>query len=90
MQVINLFNQFQLCGCGGSVSASGGAVSASRIDQTIRTSVTTPSLYQSFNPFTTAPVQGVNWDYAPTFGTAVNRMAYTSPRALRLTFGVRF
>ena len=90
MQVINLFNQFQLCGCGASVSASGGAVNAGRIDQTIRTSVTAPTAYQPFNPFTTAPVQGVNWDYAPTFGTAVNRMAYTSPRALRLTFGVRF
>jgi outer membrane receptor for ferrienterochelin and colicin len=90
MQVINIFNQFQLCGCGASVSASGGAVNAGRIDQTIRTSVTAPTLYQAFNPFTTTPVQGVNWDYAPTFGTAVNRMAYTSPRALRLTFGVRF
>ena len=90
MQVINLFNQFQLCGCGASVSASGGAVNSGRIDQTIRTSVTAPTLYQTFNPFTTAPVQGMNWDYAPTFGTAVNRMAYTSPRALRLTFGVRF
>jgi hypothetical protein len=32
----------------------------------------------------------VNWDVAPTFGTALNRLAYTSPRALRVTFGVRF
>jgi outer membrane receptor for ferrienterochelin and colicin len=90
MQVINLFNQFQLCGCGASVNQSGGAVNASRIDQTVRTSVTTPASYQTFNPFTTAPVQGVNWDVAPTFGTALNRLAYTSPRALRVTFGVRF
>jgi len=90
LQVINLFNQFQLCGCGGSVTANGGAVSVGRIDQTVRTPVTTPANYVTFNPFTTTPVRGVNWDYAPTFGTALNRMAYTSPRALRLSFGVRF
>jgi hypothetical protein len=90
VQVINLFNQFQLCGCGASVSQSGGGVNAGRIDQTVRTSVTVPASYQTFNPFTTAPVQGVNWDLAPTFGTALNRMAYTSPRALRLSFGIRF
>jgi len=90
LQVINLFNQFQLCGCGASVTASGGAVAVGRVDQTVRTSVTMPASYQTFNPFTTAPVQGVNWDVAPTFGTAVNRMAFTSPRALRLSFGIRF
>jgi hypothetical protein len=90
LQVVNLFNQFQLCGCGASVTQSGGGVNASRIDQTVRTPVTTAAGYQAFNPFTTTPVQGVNWDLAPTFGTALNRMAYTSPRALRVTFGVRF
>jgi outer membrane receptor for ferrienterochelin and colicin len=90
VQVINLFNQFQLCGCGQAVTQSGGAVVVGRIDTTVRTPVTTPAGYQTFNPFTTTPVQGTNWDYAPTFGTAVNRLAYTSPRALRLTFGVRF
>jgi hypothetical protein len=61
-----------------------------RIDQTVRTSVTTPASYLTFNPFTTTPVRGVNWDVAPTFGTPLNRMAYTSPRALRVSFGVRF
>ena len=90
LQVINLFNQFQLCGCGASVTQNGGGVNAGRIDQTVRTPITTPAGYQTFNPFTTAPVQGVNWDLAPTFGTALNRMAYTSPRAVRVTFGVRF
>lgn len=90
LQLINLFNQFQLCGCGSSVTQSGGGVNVGRIDQTVRTSVTMPASYQTFNPFTTAPVQGVNWDLAPTFGTALNRMAYTSPRAFRVTFGVRF
>jgi hypothetical protein len=90
LQVINLFNQFQLCGCGGSVQQSGGGVSSNRIDQTVRTPITTPASYQPFNPFTGSPAQGVNWDLAPTFGSALNRMAFTSPRAFRVTFGVRF
>ena len=71
------------------MTQNGGGVNAGRIDQTVRTPVTNRPL-PDFNPFTTAPVQGVNWDLAPTFGTALNRMAYTSPRTLRVTFGVRF
>jgi hypothetical protein len=89
-QIVNLFNQFQFCGCGGTVFVNGGNVQQNRIDQTVRTNVSTPSTYATFNPFTTTPVQGVNWDYAPTFGTALNRFAYTTPRQFRITFGVRF
>jgi carboxypeptidase family protein len=89
-QIVNLFNQFQFCGCGGTVFVNGGNVQQTRIDQTIRTNVSTPATYATFNPFTTTPVQGVNWDYAPTFGTALNRFAYTTPRQFRTTFGVRF
>jgi hypothetical protein len=89
-QIINLFNQFQLCGCGGTVFQNGGATTQTRIDTTTLTSVTTPSRFATFNPFTTTPVQGVNWDYGPNFGKALNRLAYTSPRQFRLSFGVRF
>src|SRR4029077_8196836 len=89
-QGINLFNEFQLCGCGGTVFQNGGATTQTRIDTAILTSVTTPAKYTSFNPFTTTPVQGVNWDYGPTFGTALNRFAYTSPRQFRVSFGIRF
>jgi hypothetical protein len=52
--------------------------------------VTNAALYAAFNPFTTVPVEGVNWAKGPVFGTALNRFAYTSPRELRLSFGVRF
>jgi Carboxypeptidase regulatory-like domain len=89
-QIINLFNQFQLCGCGGTVFQNGGATTQTRIDTTTLTSVNTAAKYAAFNPFTTTPVQGVNWDYGPNFGTALNRLAYTSPRQLRFSFGVRF
>ena len=43
-----------------------------------------------FNPLTTAPVLGTNWNDNANFGTPKNRFAYTSPRAFRVTFGVRF
>ncbi len=90
LQVVNVFNQFQLCGCGGSVFVNGGNVANGSIDTTVRTPVTNSTLYQPFNPFTTTPVQGVNWDYGTNFGKALNRFAYTTPRQIRLGFGVRF
>jgi hypothetical protein len=91
LQVLNVLDQFQLCACGAStVFQDGGFVNTTRIDQSVRTSVTNPTLYQPFNPFTTAPVEGVNWAKGPNFGKALNRLAYTTPRTLRLTFGVRF
>jgi hypothetical protein len=90
-QVINLFNQFQLCGCGGNAAfALGGNVQNQTVDTAVRTNITHPALYQSFNPFTTTPVEGVHWAKSPTFGLALNRFAYTTPRTFRLTFGVRF
>jgi hypothetical protein len=89
LQVQNLFNQFQLCGCGASVFANGGAVNQARIDQTVLTNSNTASLAR-FNPFTDTPAEGVNWRKGPNFGTALNRFAYTTPRTLRLSFGVRF
>jgi outer membrane receptor for ferrienterochelin and colicin len=90
LSVINLFDNSQLCGCGGTIFANGGAVTQTRIDMTVRTNVTNSALYAPFNPFTTVPVEGVNWAKGPVFGTALNRFAYTSPRQLRLSFGVRF
>jgi hypothetical protein len=52
--------------------------------------VTNPTVYQTFNPFTDTPVEGTNWAKGPSFGNALNRLAYTSPRAVRFSFGVRF
>jgi hypothetical protein len=100
-QIINVWGQEQLCGCGGTVFQNGGGVTQTRIDQTVRTSVSHPALYQSFNPFTGKPVQGVNWDYAPIvnptgqlatsgFGVALN--GSRTPRRVSSAwgFGVRF
>ena len=90
LTVLNIFDNFQLCGCGGTVFQNGGNVSQTRIDTTVRTNVSNPTLYAAFNPFTQTPVEGVNWAKGPAFGTGLNRFAYTSPRELRLSFGVRF
>ena len=84
-QVVNVFNHFQLCGCGGTVAQTGGGVNRATIDQSVRVSG-----FAAFNPFTTAPVENVNWAYGQNFGKALNRFAYTSPRTFRLSFGVRF
>jgi len=56
--------------------------------------------YLPFNPFTTTPVQGpratgtaaptANWNYGPTFGTALNTASYQQPRTFQATVGLRF
>jgi hypothetical protein len=90
VQIVNLFNQFQLCGCGDTVFLNGGNVTATRIDTSVRNNVTHPTLYPNFNPFTTTPIEGTHWVKGPNFGHALNRFAYTSPRQFRVSFGVRF
>lgn len=91
LQVLNVFDQSQLCACGALTALQdGGSIDIARIDQTVSTAAPGNQAYQVFNPFTTAPVEGINWARTPAFGTAVNRFAYTTPRTMRLTFGVRF
>ena len=59
------------------------------VSTSVRTAVNSGA-YQRFNPFTTAPVQGVNWDLAPTFGTARNNLDYQLPRTFTVAAGIRF
>jgi hypothetical protein len=87
--VINLFNNQDLCACGGDVFSNGGSVALSRIGSGVLSPVGTSPLTR-FNPFTETPVQGVNWNYNPNFGTPLNRFAFTTPRMFRMSFGVRF
>ena len=95
VQVLNLFNQSQLCACGSTVFGTGsagnaGGINIQRLDQTVLTPVTQPARFANFNPLTTTPVRGVNWDLGPNFGRAISRFAYTTPQSVRLSFGVRF
>jgi outer membrane receptor protein involved in Fe transport len=89
VQVINLFNNQDLCACGGDVFSNGGSVALSRIGSGVLSPTGTSPLAR-FNPFTETPVQGVNWNYNPNFGTPLNRFAFTTPRMFRMSFGVRF
>jgi outer membrane receptor for ferrienterochelin and colicin len=43
-----------------------------------------------FNPFTTKPVEGVNWQKGPNFGKVTNQLGFQQPRTFRFSVGVRF
>lgn len=60
------------------------------LNTAVLTNVSTPAKYAAFNPFTTAPVQGTNWDLGPTFGQPQSRFAYQVPRTFRMSLGLRF
>jgi hypothetical protein len=88
-QILNVFDLSQLCACGAATQLQdGGSVNMTRLDQALLTPLN--STYQRFDPMTTTPVEGVNWAQGSNFGGPLNRLAYTTPRTLRLTFGVRF
>jgi len=88
-EMLNVFNQFQFCGCGDTVFLNGGASDLRKIGTAVRTAANTPAL-RPFNPFTETPVQGVNWDYGVNWQQPADRFAYTSPRTFRFNAGVRF
>ena len=46
--------------------------------------------FQAFNPFTTTPVRGANWDYSPTFGRPQAFDDYQQARLFSFSAGVRF
>jgi hypothetical protein len=85
-EVLNVFNQFQLCGCGASAFNNGGTTDLGTIGLALRAA----RFFQPFNPFTTPPVKGIHWDVSPEFGTALSHLAYTTPRLFRFSVGVRF
>jgi outer membrane receptor protein involved in Fe transport len=65
------------------------------VDTTVDTSFTDPTL-QSFNPFTTKPVAGVNYRLGPDFGKPLNPTTGTTagdfqtPRTYRVSVGLKF
>jgi hypothetical protein len=82
-EILNLFNQMHLCGCGGTVFNNGGGTDMRKINQAVQ-------ILQTFNPFIAEPVEGTHWRKAATFGQAVDRFSYTTPRVYRFNLGVRF
>jgi hypothetical protein len=59
------------------------------VSTAVRTAVNA-SGYERFNPFTTTPVRGTNWDYSSTFGKARNNLDYQLPRTFTIAAGLRF
>jgi hypothetical protein len=76
VQLLNVFNQFQL-------------IDVEKINQTVHTAVDSNSL-DPFDPFNDAPVEGVNWSKGSKFGQAISKDAYTTPRTFRFSVGVKF
>ncbi len=82
-EVLNVFNQYQACGCGENVFRNGGITDLTSISQAVQ-------MMAPFNPYTTQPVEGVNWQRASSFGQPQNSFGFTSPRIFRFSVGVRF
>ncbi|HXU30545.1 MAG TPA: TonB-dependent receptor [Thermoanaerobaculia bacterium] len=49
-----------------------------------------PGRCQPFNPYTTTPVEHVNWQKGPNFGKAVGPLGYQNRRTFRISVGFRF
>jgi outer membrane receptor for ferrienterochelin and colicin len=83
-QVLNLFNGQALSNYFDGNCGTGGCISVSVLTNNNNTK------YAAFNPFTTQPVEGVNWAKGTDFGTALSRFAYQTPRTFQFAVGFRF
>ena len=89
--VVNLFNRQALTNFFGGINGilDVGCGTGGCIDTTVLVNRTTASV-AAFNPFTTKPVEGVNWRKGASFGKATSRYAYQTPRTFEFSLGVRF
>ncbi len=78
-QLLNAFNNFQLFN-----------IRSNAINTTVLTAVDEPDRFETFDPFTETPQQGVHWDYGDQFGKATGAAAYTLPRTFQFALGIRF
>jgi outer membrane receptor protein involved in Fe transport len=89
--VVNLFNRQALTNYFGGVNSDLdlGCGTGGCINTTVLTNNSSTAL-APFNPFTTTPVEGVNWRKGDTFGRATSRYAYQTPRTYQISVGFRF
>ena len=87
--VTNVLNNHALCGCGVDWTGNGATIATPGISTTVLSSVNTSTL-QAFNPFTTKPVEGVNYQKASNFGQATSFFAYQASRTYGFSVGARF
>ena len=77
LQILNVFNTFAI-------------VNPASIDVSVLDPVLASARFQRFDPFTTTPVEGVNWARSPTFGQPIAASAYNIGRTFSMSFGARF
>jgi hypothetical protein len=89
--VVNISNRQGLTNFYGGVNGllDLGCGTGGCIDTTVLVNRTSASL-APFNPFTTTPVEGVNWRKADSFGKPTSRYAYQTPRTYEFSVGLRF
>ncbi|PYQ25029.1 MAG: hypothetical protein DMF81_03790, partial [Acidobacteria bacterium] len=95
--MVNAFNRHGLTNFWGGVNSDLdlGCGTTGCINTTVLTNRNNNSI-APFNPFTTTPVEGVNWRKAtavapaPGFGQATSRYAYQTPRTVSFSIGLRF
>jgi hypothetical protein len=73
---VQLFAQFDLLNAFNHQAQIGGNTTIRRL--------------QEFNPFTEEPVQGVHWDYGPSYGEPTSSEHLQMPRTFRMSLGLRF
>ena len=76
-EVLNVFNEFQLCGCGDTVIQQRRRHRHDD-DRAGRASADAPRI--AFNPYTTTPVEGAIGTHAANFGTAAEHISPSRPR----------
>jgi len=91
---VNLFNRQGLTNFVGGTNSdldlgcgTGGCINTTVLTNANSSGVT------PFNPFTTQPVEGVNWRKGvgpPAFGAPTSRFAYQTPRTFQFSLGLRF
>ena len=83
-EVLNVFNQFQLCGCGETVFNNGGVTNLTTIGQSVA------SARRRSIPTRRSRSKGSTGIRTRTSGQPLNTFAFTTPRLFRFSVGVRF
>ena len=78
-EIINIFDESAVDG-----------VYTGTADYNTASSTCSPNPCERFNPFTTTPVEGVNWAKRDGFGEPEDENDYQTPRTYRVSVGFRF
>jgi len=91
-EVLNAFNQHGLINVNQTVQDATNLSACPSSNPTCKAGDpgVRPDRMFPFNPFTQAPVEGVNWRKGANFGKGVNETDFQVPRTYRFSVGIRF